>query len=70
MIQLLEALEEAGRRNAAMVEAINWVVSPGRWIQREENIWEWRESPRGDFLKVLCQVVTEPDQLRGDRHGL
>nr|WP_310616965.1 hypothetical protein [Pantoea cypripedii] len=69
-MQLLEALEEAGRRNAAMTEAINWVVSPGRWIQREENIWEWRESPRGDFLKALRQVIAEPDQLKGDHHGL
>lgn len=61
VMQLLEALEEAERRNAAMIEAIGWVVSPGRWIQREENIWEWRISPRGDFWQVLTAALPKSE---------
>ncbi len=70
VLRLLESLEKSERHNVALTEAISWAVSPERWIQREENIWEWRESPRGDFLKVLRQVIDEPDQFRGDHHDL
>ncbi|MGR2856930.1 hypothetical protein FY046_12925 [Erwinia sp. 1181_3] len=53
VMQLLEALEKSEQLNATMSEAIGWAVSQDRWIHREENIWEWRESPRGSFRQVL-----------------
>lgn len=52
-MQLLEALEKNEQLNASMAEAIGWATSPERWVQREENIWQWRESPRGEFWQVL-----------------
>lgn len=57
VLQLLEALEKSEQLNADLSEAISWSVSPERWIQREENIWQWRESPRGDFWQVLTAAL-------------
>lgn len=68
VLQLLESLEKSERHNAALTEAISWAVSPERWIQREENIWEWRSSRRGDFLQILRKVITNSENSKGDHH--
>lgn len=60
--QLLAALDASERRNAAMAGAIVWAVSPARWVQHEENIWEWRESPRGDFRQVLKAALCSEEE--------
>ncbi|WP_431021815.1 Addiction module protein [Erwinia rhapontici] len=56
IVQLLEALEKSEQLNATMSEAIDWAVSQERWIHREDNIWEWRESPRVFFRQVLISA--------------
>lgn len=56
---LLEALEKEQQRSAVLAEAASFVASPANWIQRDENIWEWRASPRKEFMQVLKSALAK-----------
>lgn len=58
---LLEAFEKEQQRSAALAEAASFVASPANWIQRDENIWEWRESPRKEFMQVLKSALAQTE---------
>jgi len=58
---LLEAFEEEQQRIAVLAEAASFVASPANWIQRDENIWEWRESPRNEFMQVLNSALVKAE---------
>jgi len=44
-----------------LAEAACFVASPANWIQRDENIWEWRESPRKEFMQVLNSALVQTE---------
>ncbi|QIE96427.1 hypothetical protein G5574_05410 [Pantoea stewartii] len=44
-----------------LAEAASFVASPANWIQRDENIWEWRESPRKEFMQVLKSALAKAE---------
>lgn len=58
---LLEAFEKEQQRSAVLAEAVSFVASPANWIQRDENIWEWRASPRKEFLQVLNSALAKAE---------
>ncbi|MCW0343399.1 hypothetical protein NB703_001492 [Pantoea ananatis] len=58
---LLEAFEKEQQRSAVLAEAVSFVASPANWIQRDENIWEWRASPRKEFIKVLNSALAQTE---------
>lgn len=58
---LLEAFVKEQQRSAVLAEAVRFVASPNNWIQRDENIWEWRESPRNEFMQVLNSALAKAE---------
>lgn len=58
---LLEALEKEQQRSAVLAEAASFVASPVNWIQRDEKIWEWRESPRKEFMQELNSALAKAE---------
>ncbi|ERM13502.1 hypothetical protein L585_13605 [Pantoea ananatis BRT175] len=44
-----------------LAEAASFVASPANWIQRDEKIWEWRESPRKEFMQVLNSALAKAE---------
>lgn len=61
LILLLEAFEREQQRSAVLAEAASFVTSPANWIQRDENIWEWRESPHNEFMQVLRSALAKAE---------
>ena len=58
---MLEAFKKEQQRSAVLAEAACFVASPANWIQRDENIWEWRESPRKEFMQVLNSALVQTE---------
>ncbi|WP_264238098.1 hypothetical protein [Pantoea ananatis] len=44
-----------------LAEAASFVASPANWIQRDENIWEWRASSRKEFMQVLKSALVKAE---------
>jgi len=44
-----------------LAEAASFVASPANWIQRDEKIWEWRTSPRKEFMQVLNSALAKAE---------
>jgi hypothetical protein len=44
-----------------LAEAASFVASPVNWIQRDEKIWEWRESLRKEFMQELNSALAKAE---------
>ncbi|WP_133745283.1 MULTISPECIES: hypothetical protein [Pantoea] len=64
MTLLLEAFEKEQQRSTVLAEAASFVASPANWIQRDDNIWEWRVSSRKEFMQVLKSALAKAEIMQ------
>lgn len=57
ILQLIEECQALSLQNTAMIEAIAFATAPDLWIQRDENIWEYRHPGREWYGDVLKQAM-------------
>jgi hypothetical protein len=58
--ELLAALEKSEKQNARMREAIAFATAPDMWIQREDDVYEYRY--RDWYVDVLSQALEVSDE--------